>query len=380
MSAKILLIDHEAAVLEALDRTLRCDQYEILTARSSTEAFSILRQHEIALIICDQQMPKVSGSQILAESMNIRPHAMRITLTAQTDLQSVQRAINEGKISKFLLKPWNDDALCAAVADAVRHYELEQELRRLNSVTLQQNQNLSVWNRHLEEKVSERTVALDAAYQQTLDALVLALDTREQATAGHSRRVAIYCLFLALEAGYPEEELEHLYRGALLHDIGKIGIPDSVLLKRGKLVAAERRIIEQHVQYGARILRGITYLQPAIAIPEYHHERYDGQGYGCGLAGAQIPLPARLFAIVDVYDALRSERPYKKALSHGKTVAHISANGGKQFDPTLAKVFAAVPQRHWDTLAESALGVEHFTNVLVACQKIRAKARTGRTA
>jgi putative nucleotidyltransferase with HDIG domain len=374
MIAKVLLIDHEDSVLDALARTLRCASYEIFTARDGVEALGALAQHDVAVIICDQDMPGISGSKILAESMKIRPHAMRITMTAQMDVDSMQRAINEGRITKFLVKPWNDEALCAAVAEAVRNYKLEHEVRRLNTVTLQQNAELATWNRHLEEKVSERTNALDAAYQETLDALVLALDTREQATAGHSRRVAIYCLFLALEYGYPEEDLEHVYRGALLHDIGKIGIPDSVLLKRGKLEASERRVIEQHVAIGGRILQGISYLQSAISIPQYHHERYDGQGYGCGLVGAQIPLPARLFAIVDVYDALRSERPYKKALSHDQANAHINANAGKQFDPAAVAVFAAVPGATWDRLAEAALSVEHFTNVLIACQKIRAKA------
>ena len=215
---------------------------------------------------------------------------------------------------------------------------------RLNAVTTQQNQDLSAWNRHLEEKVHERTAALDAAYQQTLDALVVALDTREQATAGHSRRVAIYCVFLALRGGLPRRAPRTPVSRALLHDIGKIGIPDSILLKRGKLTVAERKNIQQHVQAGARILQGITYLQPAIAIPQFHHERYDGRGYSCGLSGAQIPLAARLFALVDVYDALRSERPYKKAFSHQQALDDIKENAGKQFDPALVHVFAVVPQ------------------------------------
>ncbi len=169
-------------------------------------------------------------------------------------------------------------------------------------------ESLETWNQRLEEQVRERTAELHAAYEDTLNALVVALDRREHATAGHSRRVAAYCLYLALELGIPDDELENVYHGALLHGIGKIGVPDAVLLKPGKLTAHERRLIEQHIPIGCELLEEIGYLTLALSIPRYHHERHDGLGYAEGLAGDSIPMEAKAFAIIDTYDALRCAR------------------------------------------------------------------------
>ncbi len=230
---------------------------------------------------------------------------------------------------------------------------------------------LARWNRELEEKVRQRTAAVRAAYDDTLDALVLALDARESATAGHSRRVAMYCVYLAQDAGMSVGALEPLYRGALLHDIGKIGVPDAVLLKPGKLTPEEREVIETHVNIGGRLLGEIGYLANSIAIPQYHHERWDGTGYSAGLAGEEIPLAARIFAIVDVYDALRSDRPYKSAMDHAAASRTIVCEAGRHFDPAVVAKFQAVSERAWESLTEAAQRAERFDDVLTACRRAR---------
>lgn len=371
MRSKILLVDDECSVLGALTRALRVDDYETLIASSGSEALEILVSADVAVIVSDHAMPGMTGPEFLAESVKLRPDAVRITLTGCADLEIAKASINDGRISHFLIKPWDDDQLRAVVREGVQHFEMQREIRRLHDVTEQQRDELAAWNRSLERKVGERTEALQTAYEETLDALVLALDSREHATAGHSRRVALYCLHLALDVGIPEEKLEALHRGALLHDIGKIGVPDAVLLKPGKLDADERRIIEQHVVIGGELLERIGYLKDAMSIPRYHHERFDGHGYSEGLAGEAIPVEARVFALVDVYDALRSERPYKNAMSHEHACVIIADESGKHFDPQILAAFMNVSPLQWHALSQVAANSAHFSDALLECARVR---------
>lgn len=371
MPSAILLVDDESPVLSALTRVLRVDGYNILVASSGSEALEVLARADVAVIVCDHFMPAMTGAECLAQSVTLRPDAVRITLTASAELETARASINDGRISHFLLKPWDDDQLRAVVREGVRRFEMQREIRCLHELTKQQRDELKVWSRSLELKVRERTAALHNAYEETLDALVLALDSREHATAGHSRRVAIYCLYLALEVGVPEDKLEDLHRGALLHDIGKIGVPDAVLLKAGKLESEERRIIEQHVVIGGRLLERIGYLEEAMPIPRYHHERFDGCGYSEGLAGEAIPIEARIFAVVDVYDALRSERPYKNAMSHEHACVIIADESGKHFDPQILAAFMNVPALQWHALSQVAADSAHFSDALLECARVR---------
>ncbi len=369
MSSCILLVDDECSVLSALTRVLRVDDYVILVASSGSEALEILANADVAVIVCDHAMPTMTGAEFLAESVKLRPDAVRITLTGCADLEIAKASINHGRTSHILLKPWDDDQLRAVVREGVQHFEMLHEIRRLHDLTRQQRDELGVWNRSLELKVQERTEALQSAYEETLDALVLALDSREHATAGHSRRVALYCLHLALEVGIPDDKLEALHRGALLHDIGKIGVPDAVLLKPGKLDANERRIIEQHVVIGSRLLERVGYLKDAMSIPRYHHERFDGCGYAKGLVGEAIPIEARIFAVVDVYDALRSERPYKNAMPYDGACETIADESGKHFDPQIVAAFMNVPALQWHALSRVADASAHFSDALLECAR-----------
>ncbi len=369
--SKILLVDDEPRVLSSLQGMLRLDNHELLVASDGPAALEVLSTSDVAVIVCDHNMPGINGAEVLARSAKLRPDAVRIMLTANADLETARASIHEGRISYFLIKPWDDDQLRSVVREGVCRFEMQREIRRMREVTKQQRDKLEAWNRSLEMKVTERTEDLQSSYEETLDALVLALDSREHATAGHSRRVAIYCLYLALELGLPEDKLEALHRGALLHDIGKIGVPDAVLLKPGKLDPAERKIIEEHVAIGGRLLERISYLEPAMAIPRYHHERFDGAGYGEGLVGEAIPIEARLFAVVDVYDALRSERQYKRELSHKQACEIITAGSETHFDPRVTSTFLAVPSESWRALANVAGSITRFSDALLECGHVR---------
>lgn len=232
--------------------------------------------------------------------------------------------------NELILSPVLDDAgtlthFIGVQTDITRRKQAEEALQQAHDC--------------LEQKVRERTAELHHAYDATLEGWIKALDLRDHETEGHTQRVTAMTVQLAQAMGVEGEELMHLRRGALLHDIGKIGIPDNILLKPGPLNDEERRHMQAHPKYAFEWLFPIPYLQPALAIPYAHHEKWDGTGYPCGLEGEDIPLAARLFAIVDVWDALRSDRPYRKGWSEEQVLHHIEALSGSHFDPLVVTAF-----------------------------------------
>lgn len=189
------------------------------------------------------------------------------------------------------------------------------------------------------ERARRSEAEVRVAYDHTLEGWARALEHRDEETEGHARRVVSLCLRLAKEWGFSEEEMQHIRRGALLHDIGKMALPDDVLLKRGPLSRRERTIMRRHTTLAESMLGGIEYLRPALSIPLAHHENWDGTGYPKGLQGRRIPLQARIFSVVDRYDALRSPRPYRKAWPKSRVIGYIRENSGKMFDPQVVETF-----------------------------------------
>lgn len=214
-----------------------------------------------------------------------------------------------------------------------------EELDTANRLLRQQRMQLEEWSKSLEKLVDLRTAELSDAYGLTLEGWARALELREQETAGHCHRVVELALKLAGRLGVPEEEMVNIHRGALLHDIGKMGIPDSILLKPGPLTAEEWQIMRLHPVYAYELLHIIPYLQPALDIPHYHHEHWDGNGYPIGLSGEDIPLAARIFAVIDVWDALLSDRPYRSAWHPNKVIEYIQQASGNHFDPAIVSIF-----------------------------------------
>jgi len=201
---------------------------------------------------------------------------------------------------------------------------------------------IAIDNAQLFDRQQGANLQLTLAYDATIDGWSAALDLRDKETEGHSRRVTDLTLQLARAMGTPEGEIPHLRRGAQLHDIGKMGIPDAILLKPGPLTEAEWGVMRRHPQYALDLLLPIEYLRPSLQIPLCHHERWDGSGYPRGLKGREIPLPARIFAVVDVWDALRSDRPYRPAWSEEKALNYIHEQSGRQFDPAVVTAFLAL--------------------------------------
>jgi putative nucleotidyltransferase with HDIG domain len=198
---------------------------------------------------------------------------------------------------------------------------------------------IAIDNARLFHELEQSNRDLIKAYDETIEGWSRALELRDQETEGHTQRVTEMTIELARAYGVPEEEIAHIRRGALLHDIGKMGIPDSILLKSGELTEEEREIMRMHPVLAYRMLSDISFLRKAMEIPYYHHEHWDGSGYPFGLKGEKIPLAARLFAIVDVWDALRSDRPYRKAWSRAEVIEYIRSLSGKQFDPHIVEIF-----------------------------------------
>jgi putative nucleotidyltransferase with HDIG domain len=251
-------------------------------------------------------------------------------------------AINHGEIYRLITKPWNDEELKATLRQAFDHYDLKNEIRRLNQVTREQNLKLQDMNRTLEAKVRDRTKQLAdknqelrIGYVQTIRALAEAVDAKDSYTRGHSERVGVYASKLGRELGLPRELIERIYISGLLHDVGKIGIPDRIITKPDRLTPEEYEEIKRHPEIGARILQPVAFLADVVPCVRHHHEWFDGsdRGYPARLVGDQIPLPSRIILVADTLEAMTSDRPYRKGLPLERVLEELSRFSGTQFDP-----------------------------------------------
>jgi putative nucleotidyltransferase with HDIG domain len=260
-------------------------------------------------------------------------------LSSMRDIEVATNAFRRGAID-YLLKPFAHAQLLDVVARAVAHGQL-----------LKQNAS---YRQNLEQVISYRTDLLrttmhdlERSYDITLEAMGDALDLRDVETEGHSRRVTAYTVALAREFAIDSEQLRGIARGAFLHDIGKIATPDSILLKPDKLTPEETAIMRQHCIRGYEMVHKIPFLQEASELVYAHHEHFDGSGYPRGLKGEQIPLGARIFAIADTFDAMTSNRPYRRALPYNQAREEIIRFSGMQFDPEVVAIFCKMPESLW---------------------------------
>jgi putative nucleotidyltransferase with HDIG domain len=289
------------------------------------------------VVLCDFDMPGMNGIEVLERVREATPDSARILITGQGDFQMAVEVINRVGLFNLVCKPWDVRELMGTLDRAMKHYELLVENRRLNAELAEKVAELGKLNSTLENEVQHRTTHL-------LVGLVNALDLRDTETQSHSRRVALYSRRLAVELGVRGEMLQAIERGALLHDIGKIGVSDTILLKPGKLTDEEWVEMRKHSMHGYRILEGISFLGEARLLVRDHHERWDGNGYPNRLEGDQICLGARVFAVVDTYDAMTTDRPYRKALPHVVATAEIERMQGSQFDPLVVDSWRKIPQ------------------------------------
>lgn len=342
----ILIVDDDQAIRDLLSEGLSDSGYRCDTACDGAEGLLKVRADGFALVVSDIDMPEMDGVQFLQEVKKVRPDTEIIMLTGLVDVDTAIQSIRLGA-SDYLTKPFNLAEVRITVERALEKQRLVRDNRE--------------YQKNLEARVAERTVELSrknqeveelfnrlkSSYQTTLEALATAVDTRDTETLGHSLRVASYTVAVARRMGVTEPELTDLYRGALLHDVGKIGIPDSILRKPGKLTPEEWVEMRKHPEIGYRILQGIDFLEVSRELVLSHQETYDGSGYPRGLKGKEIPLGARIFAVVDTLDAITSDRPYRKALTHQAAREEILKCSGTQFDPDVVKTFLGISRHDW---------------------------------
>jgi response regulator RpfG family c-di-GMP phosphodiesterase len=343
-----LFVDDEVNILKAIQRLLRHEPVTVLTASRSEEALELLERADVQVIVTDQRMPEMNGVDLLACIRERHSDLVRMMLTGYSEMNVAVDAINKGEIFRLITKPWNDDELKATLRQAFDHYDLKNEIRRLNQVTREQNFKLQDMNKNLEEKVRERTRQLDqknrdlrTAYIQTVGALAEAIDAKDSYTRGHSERVAVYASRIGRQMSMRKEMIERIYFAGLLHDVGKIGVPDAIITKPAQLNHEEYEAIKEHPTIGAKILEPVEFLRNIVPCVRHHHEWFDGseRGYPLRLAGDQIPLPSRVILVADTVEAMTSDRPYRKALPLEVVVKELHRFSGTQFDPTIVTAF-----------------------------------------
>jgi putative nucleotidyltransferase with HDIG domain len=336
----ILIVDDDPTIRDLLTEGLSESGYRVTAAGDGAEGLAALSRNGFQLVVSDIDMPEVDGVQLLQRAKEIRPDVEVIMLTGVVDVETAIQSMRLGACD-YLTKPFN-------LAEVRITVERALEKRRL----ILENRE---YQKHLEDKVRERTEALSRSYRTTLEALATALDTRDSETLGHSLRVAAYTVAVARRMGVGEPDLTDIYRGALLHDVGKIGVPDAILRKPGRLTPEEWNEMRRHPELGYRILEGVDFLERAREIVLSHQERFDGQGYPRGLRGTDIPLGARIFAVVDTMDAMTSDRPYRKARSYDEARAEIRRHSGTQFDPEVVRTFLAIGDGEWNDIQEKVM-------------------------
>jgi response regulator RpfG family c-di-GMP phosphodiesterase len=340
---RVLIVDDDEFVLRALSRALEAVGFETRCYVGPEQALAAVEADAPVVIISDYVMPAMDGIAFLKQARQRAPHAARILCTAAEDFRIALQAVNSGEVYRIISKPWHQHELIGTVSQAAESARLRRENERLTGEVQRQNGRLREMNLRLEEIVRLRTQGL-------LEGLISALDYRDAETQWHSRRVSLYARRIALQLGVPDPELTVIEHGALLHDIGKIGVSDRVLLKPGPLTAEEWVDMKKHPELGWALLQRVDYLKPAAGVVLQHHERWDGKGYPCGLSGPDIVLGARIFHIVDTLDAITSDRPYRKARPLEVARAEIERCSGTQFDPACVEAFLSVSQDEWERI------------------------------
>jgi response regulator RpfG family c-di-GMP phosphodiesterase len=346
--ARVLIADDEPEIRNVL-RDLLGEEHDCTAVASAEEALEQLGGGDYDLVISDIMMGGMSGLEMIPRVLARSPDSVVIMISGVQTVESAISALRAGAFD-YVMKPFDLQQVEAVVARALEHRALRLEKRRYET--------------YLEEMVGRRTAELDEAlrslgdaYRSTLKALTSALEARDSETHGHSERVVNFSLRLGREIGLDEEGLRSLEFGSLLHDIGKIGVPDAILRKPAALSESEWVRMREHPRHGQKILSGISFLEGASRVVAQHHERWDGSGYPAGLSGEQIDLNARIFAVADAFDAITSARVYRRGRSYDEAVAELESFSGRQFDPEVVAAFRRVPREEWDEIRRRSLEV-----------------------
>jgi response regulator RpfG family c-di-GMP phosphodiesterase len=341
---RVLAVDDEPAACKLIAVLLGPPAFYCTTAPNGEAALRALQLEQFDAVISDLQMPGISGLELLSHVRRSYPNVAFLVTTGVDDVDVGVQAMRSGA-DDYLVKPLRETVLFASLESALHKRQLEQQVEN--------------YRQHLEEMVAERTGQLrdalqqiERGYEDTLQALGAAIDLRDNETAGHSQRVCRYSLAIARVMGWSETQSASLARGAHLHDIGKLGIPDSILLKPGPLTADERTLMQGHVHIGFDLVKDITFLSDASEIVLTHHERFNGTGYPRGLRGDEILPAVRIFAVADSFDAITSDRPYRRASSFAEGCETIRRCSGTLFDPQVVSNFLSIPEETWPAIAK----------------------------
>jgi len=319
----VLVIDDEAVIRKLLCQKLSSEGYMCKEADTAEEVFKKLRSNSVGLVILDIKMPGKSGIELLPEIKAAYPDTAVIMATAVTELSVAIQCIKQGA-DDYICKPFNLDEVSLSVKSALEKRRLQLKIRE--------------YQQHLEEKVAEQTREIRKIFLGAIEALVFALEAKDRYTAGHSRRVTEIALATGSELSLPENDMEDLRWGSLLHDVGKIAVDQIIQNKPGKLTREEYEHIMIHAQVGAGIVKPVANGK-VVEMIEHHHDHYDGTGLHQVVAGNDIPLAARILAVADAFDAMTSERPYRSAMSRKEAIDEIKRCTGTQFDPIVVKAF-----------------------------------------
>jgi putative two-component system response regulator len=324
---RILIVDDLASIREIMSRALVKEGYTCSVAGDGDAALAKLRDAEFHLVLLDLNMPGKSGIEVLKEIVTHHPDAAVIIITANDDTETAIELMKAGAYD-YVVKPVNLSTLSLRVERALDRRKLLLENKK--------------YQLYLEEKVKEQAKKIRESFLNSIMSLALALEAKDEYTSGHSQRVAKMSVAISQRLGMTKEQTEKMRLAGLIHDIGKIGIKESVLLKRDPLSDEEYSHIISHSVIGERILRPAIDDKEILGIIRHHHERYDGRGYPDGLLGEQIPIGARILAVADMYDAMTSDRPYRSASSPRIVLDELKRQVNKQFDPVIVKAFVTM--------------------------------------
>lgn len=341
-NTNLLIVDDEEKVITSLKRLLRKDGYAIFSAQSAEEALSLMDTSEIAVVVSDLMMPGVDGLAFF-EMLKVKyDKVVKILLTGESTMESALESINSLKLFGYMTKPWPAEDIRAMLRNAFEHYNLLAENNHYQNLIREQNKQLGLANEKLEEQVRKRTKLLEEALREGVMMLATAAEEKDKETGNHLQRIQMISFAICCELKISKPLSETISLFSVTHDVGKIHIPDRVLNKKGALDDEEWIIMRGHTIAGEKILGKKKYYAIARGIARSHHENWDGTGYPDGISGEQIPLPARIVAVADVFDALRSKRPYKEAWDMVRTTEELKRLSGRKFDPDILEAFFRV--------------------------------------
>ena len=320
----ILVVDDEDTIRKLLHQKLSNEGYHCQEAGNAEQALQKLTNNAISLVILDIKMPVKSGVELLPEIKVSYPDIAVVMATATTDINIATQCMKQGAYD-YITKPFDLDDVILRVDRALEKRRLELQIKE--------------YQQHLEEKVAEQAEKIRASFLSAITALAYALEAKDKYTSGHSQRVSDIAVAIAKVMNLPQELTDKVRLAGLLHDIGKIGMRESILNKPGRLTDEEFQHVQEHSATGERILAPIADDKEILRLVRSHHERYNGAGYPDGLKDTQIELGARILAVADAYEAMTSERPYRKAMSDEVACTEIEHGRGTQFDPEVADTF-----------------------------------------